>query len=111
MEEVIKEDDYELTDTMVRIRPDYRNDTKHGQYQFVVGYTGFGAKECVHLTFEQIKERLTESHGPGKLEDDGEWLTFTFDERQYTDAEKRALQRDQFEAEQEAYLDDPMRDW
>lgn len=49
-------------------RPDYRN---NGQYQFIKGYTGGGNPMCVHLTKEQIIERLTKDHGPGRLEDDG----------------------------------------
>lgn len=61
----------------VKIRPDYRNDTEHGQYQFIVGISHFGAPECVHLTFDEIARRLRIQHGPGTLEDDGTWLTFT----------------------------------
>lgn len=49
-------------------RPDYRN---NGKYQFVVGYTGGGAEECVHLDRDEIARRLGERHGPGTLVDDG----------------------------------------
>jgi len=52
-------------------RPDYRN---HGQYQFVTWYTGGGAEACVHLTREQISDRLRDQKGPGILVDDGENL-------------------------------------
>ena len=61
-------------------KPDYHN---HGKYQFVTGYTGWGNPECVHLSAEEISERLTEQYGPGKLEDDGEdlwWVWETEDE-------------------------------
>lgn len=49
-------------------KPDYRND---GKYQFITGYTGGGAEECVHLTKEQISERASSILGDGRLEDDG----------------------------------------
>ena len=60
----------------IKIRPDFRNDTDLGRYQFIVGISHFGAYECVHLTFDQIAERLRSQHGNGTLEDDGTWLIF-----------------------------------
>lgn len=48
-------------------KPDYRN---NGQYQFVTGWTGGGAEECVHLSRGEIATRLTRDHGAGYLEDD-----------------------------------------
>jgi hypothetical protein len=60
------------------ITPDYRN---NGKFQFVTGYTGgFAAEMCVHLTWEEIEERLKEKHGPGVLTDDGTDLIWTFDD-------------------------------
>lgn len=49
-------------------KPDYRN---NGKYQFVTGYTGGGAEACVHLSAEEIAERMTAQAGSGKLLDDG----------------------------------------
>lgn len=49
-------------------RPDYRNNDK---YQFVTFITGGGAVGCVHLTAEEISERLTKTMGSGHLVDDG----------------------------------------
>lgn len=67
--------------TKIRITPDYRNDTEHGQYQFVTGYTGgFAAPECVHLTFDEIAKRMREQHGDGWLEDDGKDLIWHVNE-------------------------------
>ena len=60
----------------IKLKPDYRNNTERGQYQFIVGYGHFGAHECVHLTFDEIANRMREKHGPGTLKDDGQWLTF-----------------------------------
>lgn len=57
-------------------QPSYRN---NGEYQFVVGYTGGGAEECVHLSAVEITRRLTESAGPGKLIDDGVDLWWELD--------------------------------
>ena len=49
-------------------RPSYR---ENGQYQFIVWYTGGGNPECVHLSPEEISERLRAQVGPGTLVDDG----------------------------------------
>jgi len=49
-------------------KPEYRN---NGQYQFVKEYTGGGNAACVHLTTEEIAQRLTAEKGPGELIDDG----------------------------------------
>jgi hypothetical protein len=63
--------DYYIGEFVVRHlvqRPDYRND---GKYQFVVSYTSWGNPECIHLTTEQIFERMEDKLGKGKLIDDG----------------------------------------
>ena len=52
-------------------KPDYR---LNGKYQFIKGWTGGGAAMCLHLTKEEIIERLTTILGPGELVDDGEDL-------------------------------------
>lgn len=57
-------------------KPDYRND---GKYQFVVGYTGGGAEECIHLSKEEIEKRMTKKFGKGILVDDGENLFWETD--------------------------------
>lgn len=57
-------------------RPSYR---LNGQYQFVVGYTGGGAEECVHLTMQEITERAIAKLGPGSVADDGVDLWWTAD--------------------------------
>ena len=50
---------------LTRITPNYRN---NGKYQFVTGYTGgFAAEMCIHLTFDEIKERLQEKYGKDTL--------------------------------------------
>lgn len=50
-------------------QPDYRN---LGKLQFIRGYTGFGAAECVHLTYEEYRKRIEAKCGPGTLvEEDG----------------------------------------
>jgi hypothetical protein len=49
-------------------RPGHRN---HGEYQFVKGYTGGGAEECVHLSAEQVAQRCRDKVGAGRLIDDG----------------------------------------
>ena len=61
---------------LTRITPDYRN---NGKFQFVVGYTGGmnAGEKCVHLTWEEIEQRLTKNHGPGVLTDDGTDLIWT----------------------------------
>ncbi len=62
----------------IHITPDYRN---NGKFQFVTGYTGgFAAPMCVHLTWEEIEERLTKNHGSGVLTDDGTDLIWTLDD-------------------------------
>ena len=61
----------------IHIHPDYRNNDK---FQFVTGYLSFGAEACVHLTWEEIEQRLTENHGPGVLTDDGTDLIWTLDD-------------------------------
>jgi len=55
---------------LTRITPDYRN---NGKYQFVTGYTGgFTAEMCVHLDFDEVKERLQAKYGKDTvLVDDG----------------------------------------
>lgn len=56
---------------VVRVSPDYRN---NGQFQFVTGYTGgFAAPMCVHLSFEEVEERLQRTSGEARsrLIDDG----------------------------------------
>jgi hypothetical protein len=57
----------------VKLTPDFRND---GKYQFIIGRTGWGNPECVHLTFQEIEARLVDKYGPGTLTDDGERLIF-----------------------------------
>ena len=48
---------------LARVTPDYRN---NGQFQFVTGYTGgFAAPVCVHLSFDEVEQRLQRNH-PGK---------------------------------------------
>jgi hypothetical protein len=59
-------------------QPDYRLD---GKLQFVVGYTSFGAQECIHLTLEQLAERCERKAGTGKL--------IEIDGRFYWETEKR----------------------
>ena len=59
---------------LIRVQqPDYRNKTEHGDYQFVVGYTGGGGAEmCIHLTHEEYVRRIEAKAGPGTLvEEDG----------------------------------------
>lgn len=52
-------------------RPDHRNITKFGIYQFVVGWTGGGAEMCQHYSKAEIEEGQRSLHGKGVLVDDG----------------------------------------
>ena len=59
-------------------RPSYRYNRN---YQFITGYTGGGAEECVHLSKEEISFRLAKQSGPGELYDDGINLWWMQDEK------------------------------
>jgi hypothetical protein len=62
---------YQGNTKRTQLRPDYRN---NGKYQFITGYSGSGATICVHLSAEELSERLAVKHGEGKLIDDGDSL-------------------------------------